>query len=196
MRPILASVLVPVLASTASAASAQGDAPASVFAGSFAQSIAAVLVFTGLLAVLVKFAWGPILKGLQDREEHIRKSLEQAELAAKQAQSTLAEYQRKLTQAQDDARKLIEQARADAERLAAQIKEQTHNEIQVMKDRAQRDISDATEAAVAEVFNRGATLATAIASRILQRELRPEDQQRLVQESLAELTRQGSAIRN
>jgi F-type H+-transporting ATPase subunit b len=176
----------PVLAASEAHGSEGG---ASVFAGTVMQSVAALIVFAILFAVLAKFAWGPILKGLQDRENKIREDLEKAEAGAKQAAATLAEYEKRLADAQEEARKLIEKGRADAERLAAQLKEQAGNEVNAQRQRAATDIEAARKQAVADLYNQAATLSTQIAGKILKREIRPEDQQALVQQSLQELGR-------
>lgn len=168
---------------------AHGGEGASVFAGTIMQSVAALIVFAILFAVLAKFAWGPILKGLQDRENKIREDLEKAEMSAKQAATTLAEYEKRLAEAQEEARKMIERSRADAERLAAQMREQAGNEVNALRQRATTDIEAARRQAVSDLYSHAATLSTQIAGKILQREIRPEDQQALVQQSLSELGR-------
>ena len=57
-----------------------------IFAGGWYSVILTLAVFIVLLAVLGKWAWGPILAGLQKREEHIRQSIEEAEKARAQGQ--------------------------------------------------------------------------------------------------------------
>jgi F-type H+-transporting ATPase subunit b len=167
---------------------AEGEDP-SVLAGTIIQSLTALIVFAILLAVLVKFAWGPILKGLQDRESKIRQDLEAAERGARQAAATLAEYEKQLTAARDESRRIIEQGRADAQKIAAQLRDQTEQEGQVLRQRAQQDIRTAKEQALAEIYAQTASLATQVAGRILQREIRPEDQHQLVQRSIEELVK-------
>lgn len=146
-----------------------------------------IVLFALLVLVLGKFAWPPILKGLQDRENKIRQDLEQAELAAKQAQQTLKEYQTKLTEARADARKIMEQGRADTQRIADQIKQDAQSQITQMRQRAEADIQAAKEQAINEVFGQTASLSTQIAGRILQREIQPEDQEQLILAALHEL---------
>jgi F-type H+-transporting ATPase subunit b len=159
------------------------------FAGGVAQSIAAILAFLILLAALYRFAWGPILEGLQERENKIRQDLEHAERAAQQADETLQEYKQHLAQAEQEARQIVEQSRTDAERVNQQLKQQTQRELQQMRQRADQEIQAAKEQALNDIYDQTATLATQAASRILQRELNEEDQKRLVDESLQELSK-------
>ena len=84
MKRILPPLLLLTLASPAFAAG--GSNP---FAGTIYQAIAAAIVFLALFFVLKTKAWGPILKGLQDRETKISNDLAEAERSAKMAQDTL-----------------------------------------------------------------------------------------------------------
>lgn len=179
-----ALLFVLLTAPVAFAAEGHGEEP-SLFAGTLYQSIAAILVFLILLTVLKKYAWGPIIQGLSDREAKIRADLEQAENAHKQAAGTLEEYRKQLQGAHEEARKIIEQSRNDAQRIAAQIKEQTQTEINAMRVRAQTEIRQAKEQALSEIYTQTADLATDVASRILRKEISAADQRRLVEDSLA-----------
>jgi F-type H+-transporting ATPase subunit b len=143
-----------------------------------------LVVFLLLLVVLAKFVWPPILQGLQQREQKIRGDLEGAERANREAQATLERYKTQLAEAQREAQRIIEQSKSDAQRVAAQLKAQAEAELKQMRDRAEADISAAKEQAIAEVYEQTAVLATQVAAQILQREVRAEDHQRLVQQSL------------
>jgi F-type H+-transporting ATPase subunit b len=167
------------------AAAHAGHADPSPFNGSVWQAIAALLVFGLTLIILKKFAWGPILGGLQDRENKIKGDLQQAEDAAKAAIKTLDEYKAKVLAANEEARKIIEQSKKDAQMVADSIKAQTEAEITQMKNRATADITSAKELAINEVYAQTAMLATEVASKILRKNLSADDQKKLVEESIA-----------
>lgn len=189
----LASLMVLAQAAVAFAEEAShggAEAPASPFAGTIYQSAAAVLVFVILLVLLRKYAWAPILKGLQDRENKIRTDLHNAESAAKKAATTLADYQRQLAEAKQQSAEIMENGRREAEKVAARIQSETQAEIDAMKKRATAEIGFAKEQALADIFSQAATLGSDIAGKILRREINPADQQRLVQESLATLKKE------
>jgi F-type H+-transporting ATPase subunit b len=160
---------------------------ANPFEGSLYQAGAAAFVFLTLLYVLKAKAWGPILQGLQDRENKIKGDLDQAEAAAREATEKLDQYNTQLAQAQAESARVIEQARNDAQRLASQLKDQAQTDIIAMRDRAQGEIAAAKEQAISDIYDQTATLATQVAGRILQREINVADQQQLVDESLAQL---------
>jgi F-type H+-transporting ATPase subunit b len=73
------------------------------------------------------------------------------------------------------------------QQLASELKAKADVELGAMREKAMRDIDAAKRAALAEIYTESATLATTIAGKILRREVNTGDQQRLVDESLAEL---------
>lgn len=190
MRPIswcVIGVAVLGLAPVAAAAEAHGAERDNLFAGTLWQSGAAIVAFLLVLTILSKYAWGPILKGLQDRENKIREDLAGAEAANRKAQQTLADYERKVAETHAEARKLIDQARADAEAMRARLAAQTELEIGKMRDRARQEIKDARNQAVQELYARASELSIAVAEKILQRQITDADTQAMVDRSLKEL---------
>ncbi len=161
---------------------AAGDA--NPFAGTIYQAIAAATVFLVVFVVLKTKAWGPILKGLQDRENKIKDDLEAAERANKDAHANLKAYQEQLNDAQAEAKRIIDQAKSDAAKVGAQMREQTQSEITMMRTQVQRDIQNAKDQAVKQLVEEVGLLSTQIAGKILKRELRPEDQAALVRDSI------------
>ncbi len=168
-------------------AASAGDEPVSVFAGTILQSIAAAVVFLILLAVLWKLAWGPILKGLQDREAKIKHDLEAAEKAARDASAKLKQLEAQLADAQVQAQKIVDNSRAAAQKAAAEIERETQTEVNAMRQRATGEIQYAKEQALAEIYTKAADLSTTLAGRILQREVKASDHQKLVESVLAEI---------
>lgn len=157
------------------------------FAGTIAQSVAALLVFGIVFFVLKQKAWGPILQGLQDREDKIRKDLTDAESTRAAAQAKLDEYNRELGGAEARIRELFAKATDDAEALRTRMKAQAQQEVEADKERATREIESAKNAALADVREQAAELSTAIAEKILRRNLSVDDQRELVRASLAEM---------
>ncbi len=182
--PARAAACVLVLAAPSLAWAA--DENPNLFSGTIWQSVASIIAFTILLAVLGKYAWGPIITALQDRENKIRDDIETAEQRAAEATATLEQYQQQLAEARKESQRILDQARDDARRLAAQLKAECDADLNLMKDKAHQEIEQAKEQALADVYTQTATLATDVAARILQRELNAEDQKSLVEASLSE----------
>ena len=160
---------------------------ANPFAGNFLTAAVAVGVFAIVMIVLKMKAWGPILEGLQAREGKIKGDLEAAEAAAKEADARLKEYEAKLADAAEAARKMIEEGKVSTEKLVATLKAEAEKEINNLKERSEKDILAAREQAITDVYTEAAELATAVASKILKRDISAGDQSGLVQESLSEL---------
>ena len=86
-------------------------------------------------------------------------------------------------------RQQLNQAKADALKVADTIRAQAESESAALKDRTLREIEAAKLQAVSEINTHAAELGTAVARKILQRSVTVDDQQRLVDESLAELAK-------
>lgn len=187
MLRFLLWVLALVLA-VAPPAIAAGDKP-NLFAGSVYQAIAAVVVFLVVLTVLKRAAWGKIIQGLQEREDKIRGDLEDAQEAARKADETLKQYEAMLAEGRAEAQTIIDSSRAEAEKLGQQMRDDASNQITQMRQRAANEIQSAKEQAINDIYSEVAGLSTAVAGRILQREINSTDQQRLIEASLEELSR-------
>ena len=152
-----------------------------------APMVTALVVFLIVLVVLSKTAWPKISAGLAQRERKIREEILAAEAARKQAKEALEQYEKSLGEARAEAQKMLEQARAQQQALANELKAKADAELTAMKDRARRDIDAAKRAALSEIYEKTSEMATALASKILQREVKPMDQQRLLKETVREL---------
>jgi F-type H+-transporting ATPase subunit b len=196
VRIILALLLTCSLAGTALAADAHDEhggggsgeteklSPVPSVPQAIAPAVTTLIVFALLVAVLGRFAWGPIVTGLKNREDKIRRDIADAEAARKRAESTLAEYNQQLATAEAQVRDILAKAGQDAERMATNMKMQAQKEAEEAKDRATRDIEAARKNAVADIYAQAADLSTSIAEKILRRNLNADDQRQLVEASL------------
>ena len=145
-----------------------------------------VIVFVIFATVLGLVVWPKILGGLQAREDKQRHDLESAEKAKTEAAATLAEYKSQLAEARKESQTIVADARTAAQQAGNAEKARIEAEIAQMRQSATAEIASAKEAALADIYAQSAELSTAIASKILQREINPADQQQLVSESLAQ----------
>ena len=179
-------LLVMAMASVASAWAAE-EGEVNLFAGDIGNAVWTLVIFLAVILVLGKFAWGPMLSGLQRREQFIRDSLEQAKRDREQAEAQLEEYNKKLDTATADALKVVEEGRRDAEVVKERIEERARSEADQMVDRAKREIDLAKQAAIKELYETSITLGSDIASRVLKREMNAEDHEDLIAESIDHL---------
>ncbi len=159
------------------------------FAGDIGNALWTLVVFGAVLAVLGKFAWGPILKNLQAREDFIRTSLEQAKSDREAAEARLKQYEEKLASARAEASAIVDEGRRDGDVLKRRIEDDARKEAELIVARGKREIEIATETAVKDIYRLSAQLSTEIAGKIIGRELKAEDHERLIAQSIADLGR-------
>ena len=184
-RVVLAMIMLPL---TPALGSEGADGP-NLFTGDLGNIIWTLLTFACVLFVLGKFAWGPILNALQRREDFIRDSLEKAKSDREEAEVRLKEYADKLAQAKADATAVVEEGRRDAEVLKHKIEEDAKKEAVNMIERAKREIGIATDTALKDLYDLSGELAVNIASRIIRKELNPREHERLIADSIEELSK-------
>lgn len=155
--------------------------------------IAAFVVFGIVFLILSRKAWPLINQGLAARAEKIRAEIEAAEQAQRKAREALAQYEKNLADAHAESQRMLAETKAQQAALAADLRAKADAELTAMREKARRDIDSAKRAALKEIHDEAATLAASIAAKILQREVKPADHQRLVYESLAELEHVGRA---
>ncbi len=156
-------------------------------------SLWTAVVFLVVLAILYKFAWGPISEGLQKRESEIAAEIAEAHRKNEEARQLLADYEKKLSAAQDEVRGLIEQGRRDAEKLGQQLLDKAREEAGIERQRAVQQIESATLAALKELAERSATLAVDLAGKIVGSQLKAADHSRLIDQAVAEFSQSRQA---
>lgn len=188
-RALVGLVSFALAAPAFAAEAAHGEEAGSLspFAGDFGNMIWTLVIFGLVVFVLGKYAWGPMLSGLQAREGFIRESLEKAERDRKEAEARLREYEERLAASRAEATAIVDEARRDAEVVKRKIEQDGKAEYDKMIERAKREIGIATETATKELYTLSARLATDMASRVLGREVTAQDQERLIAESISEL---------
>ena len=159
-------------------------------------SLTTLIVFALLLALLGKYAWGPIAAGLKAREDRIRKDIADAEAARVRAEAALKDYNTQLASAETRVREMLAKATTEGEAIAANIRTRAQQEAEETRQRAMRDIDAARDQAVAQIHEEAAVLATTVAEKILRRNLNPDDQRDLVAQSLDQLQTVGGGERS
>jgi F-type H+-transporting ATPase subunit b len=192
-RPIHGAGMACLLAASAVAAEGAGgghggeSGTPNIFSGDLMNSIYTLVIFLAVLLVLGKFAWGPVLRTLQRREQFIRESLEEAKKDREEAEKRLREYEERLHTARMEASSIVEEGRKDAETAKRRIHDQARAEAEAMLERAKREIGIARDTAVKELYQRVAEMATDVAGKVLTRTLTPDEHRRLMESSFAEI---------
>jgi F-type H+-transporting ATPase subunit b len=151
-----------------------------------------IIVFVALYFILKKYAWGPILQGLQQREQTIRGALEEAHRARQEAEQLHSRFQEQLDKAGEQVREIMDNARRDGQRLTEELIAKARSDIQADRERLHREIETAKDQALQELWNQSAHLATLVAAKAIRRQLSETDHRQLVDEALSELKQAGS----
>lgn len=171
----------------ATAVAGAAEEAATPFAGGVGNMIVTLIIFGIVVFVLGKYAWPVLLKTLAEREQAIRKALEDARHEREEAARLLEQYKKQLEEARQQATAIVEEGRRDAEVVRRRLHEQAQQEAEQILARARQEIELATEAAKRDLFDRVADIAVMIAGRILRRELKPEDHRDLVAQSVQQI---------
>jgi F-type H+-transporting ATPase subunit b len=183
---LLATAVTLALPAFATAAEGGAGLPPALNEG-LITAIVSLVIFVVLLTILSKTAWGPIATGLAAREAKIRQDIETAERARREGEAALANYKKQIADADAQVREKLASAQKDAEAIAARLKADAEKDISEAKNRANREIEESKNAALAEVRAQAASLSTAVASKILKRNINEADQADLIRSSLEEL---------
>lgn len=150
-------------------------------------AIYTVTVFFLLLLLLYRFAWGPISKALEAREQSLESAFREAENARAEAAALLDQHRKQMEQVQDQVRQIMDEANRKAETAYQERLGQARADAEATVERATREISAAKEQAVADLYERSADLAVAVAGQVLRREIAGEEHRRLIEVASQEL---------
>ncbi len=146
-----------------------------------------ILVFVVLLTLLKKFAWGPLLAALEERQEGIRKSLDDAELARKELEQVQSDAEAILVKARAEADSILSATRSDAAKVRDDLRQQAQAEAHSIVQNAERQIQLETDRAVSQIREEAVELSLSIASKLIRRNLTKEDNQALIDDALKQV---------
>ena len=146
------------------------------------------LLFVGLIFLLKKFAWKPILDAVNEREDGIKNALLSAENARKEMQNLQASNERILQEARLERDSLLKDAREIKEKMIADAKEEAQTQGLRMIEQAKASIESEKNAAMAELKSHVSSLSLEIAEKLLKDELsNKESQMKLVEKMLGDV---------
>jgi F-type H+-transporting ATPase subunit b len=175
------------LLAAAPARAAQDQAEKGQPYGDLGQAFMILFVFGGLLLILGKYAWKPIIGQLQRREKDITERIQDTERRNREAKELEAHYKASLDRAEAEAKQILarnlEEAARAREDLLAAARQEGNRTIEAAK----AEIEMFKKAAIEELQQATAGMAVSIAGEILQRQLTPEMQEKLVEQSLTRI---------
>ena len=135
------------------------------------------MIFVVLLFLLRKYAWGPILGAVNERETSIKDALASAEAARAEMETLQSDNQRILKEARAEKEALLKEARNTRADLINTAKEEAQEEAQKILAQAQEAIQNEKRAAISELKEQVGSIAMDIAEKVLQKELESKDKQ-------------------
>ncbi|TDD99609.1 F0F1 ATP synthase subunit B [Flavobacterium cellulosilyticum] len=154
---------------------------------SFGLFIWQTIIFVGLIFLLKKFAWKPILDAVNEREEGIKNALLSADNARKEMQNLQNDNQRILQEARMERDSLLKDAREMKDKMVADAKNEAQAQGLKMIEQAKAAIESEKNAAMAELKLQVSTLSLEIAEKLLKDELsNKEAQVKLVEKMLGD----------
>jgi len=147
----------------------------------------AAITFIALLFVLAKFAWGPIVKMLDEREKTIREAIEEAKKERAEAERMLAQQKETLAQATREAADMAKRNQQEVEALRQELTARARKEADELVATARTQITEEKAKAVAQLKGMVADLAIDAAGRLLKSSLDEKAQRQLVEDYLKQL---------
>ncbi len=149
------------------------------------QFVVQLVAFLVFIFLLWKFAVGPIVKVLDDRQDKIRESMASAERMQAELKATQARNEEVLLDARREAQEILAVSRKNGEQLLARAREEANTQAETYLTRAQETMRQETDQAREQLRQEVADIAVLAAGRIIRKELDPRAQRQLIEETLS-----------
>ena len=146
-----------------------------------------IVCFLLVLFVLKKWAFGPIQQTIDARRHRIEESIAEADRARDEARHLLDEHRKLIGQAKSEAEEILAEARRVGDAQRERVRAETEEDRQRRLDETRRQIEQATHQALGEIRDEVGRLSLLAAEKITRKSLTSADQQRLIDEALAEI---------
>src|SRR5258705_4701416 len=146
-----------------------------------------IICFGITFFVLRRFAFGPIQQLIDARREKIEQAIAEADNARQQAREMLEEHKKLIGQAKSEAEEILSEARRVGDAQRERVREETEEDRQRRLEETRRQIEQATHQALGQIREEVGKLSLLAAEKITRKSLTSDDQQRLIDEALAEI---------
>ena len=163
------------------------DAGAHAKAFSFTEELFKLVNTLIVVGILYKVAFNPIKNFLKDRREGIRKALEEARAAREEAEKQLAEQRSKVADLEAELMRVRDQGKKERAAMQERLEKEQENQAQRLLEQTRTTIELEASKARAELQSHAASLALNLAEEMLKKELGEADQERFVENYLANI---------
>ena len=147
--------------------------------------LATLSIFLVLMFLLKKFAWGPLMGIMQQREDLIASEIETAENSRLESKKLLDEQRSLLKEARTQAQEIVENAKKQGEVSREDIITTARAESGRMKEAAVLEIANERDKAISAVREEVVALSLLAATKVLEKEISEEDNRQLINETIA-----------
>ncbi len=146
-----------------------------------------IVCFLITFFVLKKFAFGPIQATIDARRERIQSAIDEADNARIEARNLVEEHRKLIGQAKSESEEILSEARRVADAQRERVRAETEEDRQRRLEETRRQIEQATQQALGQIRDEVGKLSLVAAEKITRKSLTGSDQQRLIDEALAEI---------
>ena len=145
------------------------------------------VTFIIVVLILHKFAWKPILKGLDEREKMIRMSVDEADRIKLELTKIEEKRIEIIREAEIKSRDIIDQSRKAAVEATKVIQQKAREETKIFMQNAQRELKDTVEKAQADLREESARIAVNLASKLIEENLDTEKNKKLINQFIKDI---------
>lgn len=152
-----------------------------------AQFVVNILSFLLLLAILKKFAWGSLLKLIDERRAKIASEFDSIEKAKQEIAALKAQYQEQMNRIEDEARRKIQESIGEGRRISAEIEEEARTHARDTLEKTKEAVALEVAKARVELKEQVVDLAIQVSHKVLQQNLDEETDRRMIEAFIQEI---------
>lgn len=141
-----------------------------------------VVTFLSLVFILKKFAWGPLLSAVEEREARMKADLEATRKARADAEKIKNDFESEMAGIQAKSREMLSAATKEGEALRARLKAAAEADALKIRDKTLSELADEKERLVHELRREVSKLSVLAAERLMRKTM-DEGVQKTVLES-------------
>lgn len=146
-----------------------------------------ILGFLVLMWLLKRFAIGPVMDMMEKREKHVADQISTAEKNREEAEKYLKEQREAIQTARNEAKEIVERTKKLSDQQAKEIITQAKQDAERIKEMAIAEINQEKEQAISALREQVSTLSVLVATKVIEKELNEQEQEKLIQETLKEV---------
>ncbi len=150
-----------------------------------------IVTFLALVVLLKRYAWGPLLTAIADREARLKSDADAAEAARAEAQRIKDELSGRLASVEARRQEVLDQAARDGEAVLSRFKETAQKESQELRDKTLAELAREKERLVRELRRETAELSVLAAEKLLRKSVDPAVEKKVLDEFLRDVEARG-----